>query len=231
MALSIGSILGSVITYWYIALPVVVAIVALVVVLIARRRMNKKAKEIRQEVNAIIFEPDRRYPLVVRQSEIKDFASIKPKKIGGKLIYVLQKYRPPAPEPVVVPEGAHKAPMPVLSRAVRRKHAATLATLPYLEQLNDGQDTTAVADVISPAAVMASAFKYEALKLREVPMGYRDMTPNWLWRRLHWEEQTKWARVKPSGLMPALKLGAAIVILVLFVIVIFLFGTIIAGGG
>jgi hypothetical protein len=42
-------------------------------------------------------------------------------------------------------------------------------------------------------------FKYEGWQPQEIPAAYRHMTPHWLWRRIHWEEQAKIALVKPSG--------------------------------
>ena len=76
-------------------------------------------------------------------------------------------------------------------------------------------------------------FKYEGWQPQEIPAAYRHMTPHWLWRRIHWEEQAKIARVKPSGLSPGLKIGAAIVVIVLGILVIFLFGIVLMdqGGG
>jgi hypothetical protein len=85
--------------------------------------------------------------------------------------------------------------------------------------------------VVVEAQVVVSPFKYEGWQPQEIPQAFGHMTPHWLWRRIHWEEQAKIARVKPTGLSPALKIGAAVVVLLLFLFVIFMFGVIIMGGG
>lgn len=85
--------------------------------------------------------------------------------------------------------------------------------------------------VLVEAQVAVSPFKYEGWQPQEIPQAFGHMTPHWLWRRIHWEEQAKIARVKPTGLSPALKIGAAVAVLLLFLFVIFMFGVIIMGGG
>ena len=84
----------------------------------------------------------------------------------------------------------------------------------------------AVATALSP-----SPFKYEGWMPAIVPAKYTYMTPGWLFACIHWEEQAKVARVKASAIGEKLKIGAAIVVLVLFVIVIFLFGVIMMDQG
>lgn len=79
-------------------------------------------------------------------------------------------------------------------------------------------------ETLAVVANAVSPFKYQGWLPQEIPAQFRYMTPHWLWRRIHWEEQAKIARVKPSGLPPALKMGAAIVVLILGIMVIFVFG-------
>lgn len=73
-------------------------------------------------------------------------------------------------------------------------------------------------------------YKYCELQIAQIPDDYRQMTPKWLHRRLHWEEQAKIARVKGIGLGDKVKIGAVVAVLCLFGIVILLFGLVIMGG-
>lgn len=73
-------------------------------------------------------------------------------------------------------------------------------------------------------------FKYRQLQVAQIPDAYSAMTPKWLYRKLHWEEQAKIARVKGAGLGDKVKTGAAIAVLCLFGFVILLFGLVIMGG-
>lgn len=262
MPLSIGRIFGIIIDNWFIALPIVTAIIGLIFLWIVRRRAQKKVAALKPEVNAMIMAKDRRYQMPVKKSEIRDFDAIRPKMIGGKPIYILQTYKAPPPEPMANAEPVLYVAPPKIVKMARRKYGEELAPIfQYMDALADGngsavaveEPTRAIktarrryGEELEPlfqyidqlhhnghkeaaAVAVAPAYLYEALKLRPVPEKYQDMTPNWLWRRLHWEEQAKFARVKASGLSPAIKLGAAIAVLILFAIVIFLFGTIIAG--
>jgi len=75
-----------------------------------------------------------------------------------------------------------------------------------------------------------SPYRYRALKIEPIPKEYRNMTPKWLYKKLHWEEQAKIARVKGSPLGEKVKIGMAAVVLCLFGIVILMLGAIITGG-
>lgn len=115
---------------------------------------------------------------------------------------------------------------------LRGKKKVEVTTEPEKEVPGNGHkaDGATVALIGTQAIV---PFKYEGWQPQEIPAAYRHMTPHWLWRRIHWEEQAKIARVKPSGLSPGLKIGAAIVVIVLGILVIFLFGIVLMdqGGG
>lgn len=73
-------------------------------------------------------------------------------------------------------------------------------------------------------------FKYRQLQVAQIPDAYSEMTPKWLFRKLHWEEQAKIARVKGAGLGDKVKMGSVVVVLCLFGLVILLFGLVIMGG-
>lgn len=138
----------------------------------------------------------------------------------------------PLPSPKAKSTGWHYPIIsPLLVRLRSKKPSGKPPEVAVQDVPGNGHKPEIATTIVAETQVAVSPFKYEGWQPQEIPSNFGHMTPHWLWRRIHWEEQAKIARVKPTGLSPALKIGAAIVVLLLFLFVIFMFGVIIMGGG
>lgn len=91
MAITPGTIFNWLAQYWYITLPVITLLVGSAIYFVLHKRAKSKTQQKENLVQAIIFDGNIRSPVVtVAGSEIKDFKSLRPKKIKGKQVYLIQ---------------------------------------------------------------------------------------------------------------------------------------------
>lgn len=215
-----GSVFNAIFQYWYIITALIVVDGVCLIFWFIKRKAKARIQEKRHEVDCLLFEGDVRKLLTIPSADIKDFASMRFRIIDKRPVYLIKPYKQ-APVSISVIAEMKNTEAKLKTLDGRSREAKKLRA--YLETLGNGHKQQVILQAVGTAV---SEYKYEAWQPNPIPLACGKMTPNWLYRGIHWEEQAKVARVKNTGMHPILKYGTIVVVLVLAIIAIFLFGVI-----